>query len=74
MTSLPVAQFRLGARGELREGYMADVTVFDPGSLRDCATFSDPHRFSEGITHLVVNGQMVLAEGHLTAARPGSWL
>ncbi|MEI7880029.1 MAG: D-aminoacylase [bacterium] len=74
MTSLPAAQFRLEARGELREGYLADVTVFDPGSLRDCATFSDPHRFSEGITHLVVNGQIVLAEGHLTAVRPGAWL
>ncbi|MEI6169066.1 MAG: D-aminoacylase [bacterium] len=74
MTSLPAAQFRLGARGELREGYLADVTVLDPGTVRDCATFSDPHRFSEGITHLIVNGQTVLADGQLTGARPGSWL
>jgi N-acyl-D-amino-acid deacylase len=74
MTSLPAAQFRLTARGELREGYLADVTVLDPGTVRDCASFSDPHRFSEGITHLVVNGQTVLADGRLTGARPGSWL
>ncbi len=74
MTSLAAGQFRLGARGELRTGYYADVTVFDPGSLRDCATFSDPHRISEGITHLVVNGATVLADSQLTGARTGSWL
>jgi len=74
MTALPAAQFSLAARGELREGYLADVTVFDPGSLRDCATFSDPHRFSDGISHLVVNGITVLADGQLTGARPGVWL
>lgn len=74
MTSLPAAQFSLRMRGELKEGYIADVTVFDPGSLRDCSTFSDPHRFSDGITHLVVNGITVLQEGQLTGFRPGMWL
>jgi N-acyl-D-amino-acid deacylase len=74
MTSLPATQFQLTARGELREGYLADVTVLDPGTLKDQASFKDPHRFSEGITHLIVNGQTVMAEGHLTGARPGAWL
>jgi N-acyl-D-amino-acid deacylase len=74
MTSLAAKHFMLSARGELREGYMADVTVLDPNTLRDCATYSDPHRFSSGITHLVVNGVTVLTEGQLTGARPGSWL
>lgn len=74
MTSLPAAQFELARRGELREGYQADVVVLDAGALGDCATFSDPHRFSGGITHLVVNGKMTLADGQLTGVRSGVWL
>ena len=74
MTSLPAAQFSLSARGELKEGYKADITVFDPVSIQDCSSYSDPHRFSAGITHLVVNGVRVLADGLLTGNRPGMWL
>jgi len=74
MTSLPAAQFSLSARGELKEGYKADITVFDPVAIQDCSSYSDPHRFSAGITHLVVNGVKVLADGLLTGNRPGMWL
>jgi len=74
MTSLPASQFSLSARGELRVGYLADVAVFNPASIRDCSSYSDPHCLSQGITHLVVNGSPVLAAGRMTGNRPGCWL
>jgi N-acyl-D-amino-acid deacylase len=74
MTALPAAQFSLSGRGELKKGYKADVVVFDPDAMCDCATFSDPHRLSRGIAHLVVNGATVLADGQYTGRRSGAWL
>ncbi len=74
MTALPAAQFSLAGRGELREGFLADVVVIDPVLLRDHSSFSDPHRLATGVTHLVVNGQTVLAENQFTGLRPGMWL
>ncbi len=67
------AAWRVGLtdRGILRPGMKADVTVFNPSTVRDVATFEDPARYSEGITFVLVNGQAVVDSGKITDARPG---
>ncbi|HYR86823.1 MAG TPA: D-aminoacylase, partial [Terriglobia bacterium] len=50
---------------------MADVTVFDPATIRDVATFDDPNRYSIGIKHVFVNGKPVVANGAITDQKPG---
>jgi N-acyl-D-aspartate/D-glutamate deacylase len=49
----------------------ADLVVFDPGTIRDRATFENPHRYAEGVSLVVVNGQVVLEGERMTGARPG---
>lgn len=74
MTSLPAQRLGLKDRGLLREGFAADVVVFDPRRAIDRATFEDPHRFSEGIVHVLVNGVPVLESGRVTGDLPGRFL
>ena len=74
MTSLAAQRVGLADRGLLRAGSFADVTVFDPATVNDSATFADPHRPSVGIVHVFVNGRAVLRGGQLTAERPGRGL
>jgi dihydroorotase/N-acyl-D-amino-acid deacylase len=71
MTSLPASRMRLRDRGVLRAGMAADVVAFDPATVRERATYADPLRYSEGIPYVAVNGQLVVDEGRITAARPG---
>jgi N-acyl-D-amino-acid deacylase len=71
MTSLPAQTFRLTDRGLLREGYAADVVVFDEGRVADLATFEQPHQYPAGISHVLVNGAEVFADSLMTGARPG---
>lgn len=71
MTSLPAAHFRLGQRGLVKEGYAADLVVFDPARVRDTATFERPHAYPEGIAFVLVNGVPVVRKGVHTGARPG---
>jgi N-acyl-D-amino-acid deacylase len=71
MTSLPAAKLRLRDRGELRPGAFADVVVFDPATVADAATFTDPHRYPRGMPWVLVNGRPVVAGGRHTGARPG---
>jgi N-acyl-D-amino-acid deacylase len=71
MTSLAASQFGIDRRGILREGYFADVVVFDAAMVADRATFDDPHRYPVGIQHVIVNGVPVLSPEGLTGARPG---
>jgi N-acyl-D-aspartate/D-glutamate deacylase len=71
MTSLPARRVRLFDRGLIRPGIAADIVVFDPGTIRDVATFEAPLRYSEGVTHVVVNGKVVLDDGKMTTERPG---
>lgn len=74
MTSLAAQRVGLLDRGLLRPGMFADITVFDPATVNDRATFEQPHQPSVGIEYVFVNGQAVLQRGQLTAARPGRGL
>ena len=71
MTSLPAANIGAFQRGELREGYYADVVVFDPERIRDNATFEEPHQYATGMRHVFVNGEQVLRNGRHTGTKPG---
>ena len=71
MTGFPAANLRLDRRGLLRPGYFADVVAFDPATVQDHATFTDPHRYATGLAHVLVNGSVVLRDGDHTGARPG---
>jgi N-acyl-D-amino-acid deacylase len=55
----------------LREGLKADIAVFDPATVRDTATFEKPHSYAEGVSYVVVNGEVAFENGAMTAARPG---
>ena len=74
MTSSVAERLRIRDRGQLREGFFADVVVFDPVTVHDRATFTDPHQLSVGIEWVFVNGQPVVAEGTHTGALPGRTL
>ncbi|HNQ73296.1 MAG TPA: D-aminoacylase [Verrucomicrobiota bacterium] len=74
MTSLPATTFRLKNRGLLKDGFWADLTLFDPQQVQDRATFRDPHHYATGIPFVLVNGVVVVAQGELTDARPGRGL
>jgi N-acyl-D-amino-acid deacylase len=71
MTSFPAARLGLQDRGVLRPGLKADITVFDPATVADRATFQNPHQYATGIDWVIVNGQVVFADGSMTEARPG---
>jgi dihydroorotase/N-acyl-D-amino-acid deacylase len=73
-TSLAAQRMRLGDRGVLKVGMWADVVVFDPETVRDRATFAQPHQLAEGMRWVLVNGVPVIAEGKATGARPGKVL
>ncbi len=74
MTSLPAQRVGLLDRGLLRPGLVADITIFDPRTVIDRATFAEPHQYSIGVRYVIVNGQVVLDDGRLTEARPGRGL
>ena len=71
LTSLPATNLSLKGRGVLREGYYADVVLFDPATVADHATFDKPHQLATGIRDVFVNGVQVLKDGEHTGARPG---
>ncbi|HEX6097212.1 MAG TPA: D-aminoacylase [Thermoanaerobaculia bacterium] len=71
MTSLAASRAGFKDRGVLREGMKADVVVLDPQRVQDRSTYEDPHHFSEGVAHVLVNGVPVLRDGKMTGALPG---
>jgi N-acyl-D-amino-acid deacylase len=70
-TSRPAARVGLADRGILRPGMKADITIFNPATVRDVSTFVDPTHYSQGIEHVLVNGKAVVSAGKITAERPG---
>jgi N-acyl-D-amino-acid deacylase len=74
MTSLPAAVFGMKDRGVIREGAAADIAIFDPGRVRDRATYTRPHQLAEGVDYVLVNGTVVVDGGTFTAALPGKVL
>ncbi len=74
MTSLPAEHFRFDKRGLLKAGYAADITVFDPATVADAATFEKPHAFAVGVPYVLVNGVVVVRKGEHTGALPGQVL
>ncbi len=74
MTSLPAQVLRLKDRGSIREGMWGDIVVFDAGAFEDTATFESPHQFSRGLAYVLVNGEIVFADGGWTGRLPGQTL
>jgi N-acyl-D-aspartate/D-glutamate deacylase len=74
MTSAAAAQFHVAERGVIRPGLFADVTIFDPATVADTATYDRPHQYPTGIPHVIVNGVPALLDGKVTDARPGRML
>ena len=71
MTSKAASRVHLIDRGILRPGMLADVTIFDPASIRDVSDFGDPKHYSVGVRHVLVNGRRVVSDGVITSERPG---
>jgi len=74
MTSWPARIFGFSRRGLVKEGYLADLVLFDLKKLDDKATWSNPHQYPEGINYVLINGQVVLENGQITGCRPGQVL
>ncbi|MFN0094326.1 MAG: N-acyl-D-amino-acid deacylase family protein [Dehalococcoidia bacterium] len=74
MTQMSCERFGLAGRGLVREGYWADLVLFDPRIVRDTATYDDPQREPEGIRMVVVNGEVALESGHHTGVGAGRML
>ena len=71
ITSLPAQKIGLRDRGLLKEGFYADIVIFDPERIIDKATFTDPHQYPEGIEYVIVNGEIVVEKGEHTGAQAG---
>jgi N-acyl-D-amino-acid deacylase len=71
LAALPAHVLRIERRGELKEGFYADVVVLDPETIQDHATFVEPHQYATGMVHVFVNGEHVLRDGDHTGATPG---
>jgi N-acyl-D-amino-acid deacylase len=70
-TYRPAEKLGLASKGRVQVGADADLVVFDPGTVRDLATYTDPHRFPEGIEHVLVSGEVTIRAGHHSGARAG---
>jgi N-acyl-D-amino-acid deacylase len=71
LTSYPARRLSIPDRGEIREGMWADVVVFDERTIAERATYAEPMQLASGVSHLTVNGTLVLDDGHHTGATPG---
>ncbi|HSE16193.1 MAG TPA: D-aminoacylase [Pyrinomonadaceae bacterium] len=71
MTSLPAQTFGFRDRGLIREGFAADLVIFDENTIIDQATFDKPHQFPLGISYVIVNGGLVIENNQMTTTRPG---
>ncbi len=74
MTSLPAQTFSLRDRGQIREGFAADIVIFDETKITDKATFEQPHQYAEGFSFVIVNGGIVFDGAKMTGEMPGQAL
>ena len=74
LAKFPAKNLKIQKRGELKNGYYADVVIFDPAKLKDNASFDKPHVYAEGMIHVLVNGVQVLKDGEHTGAKPGRFV
>jgi len=74
MTSLPAQKFQLKDRGLLREGYAADIVVFDEKTVQDNSTYEKPHQYSTGFKYVLVNGAVTVENDHHIGTRNGKVL
>jgi N-acyl-D-amino-acid deacylase len=71
MSGFPTERFRIPERGVLREGYFADVVVFDPETVADRSTWDEPRLHPVGIERVLVNGEVVVSDGASSGRLPG---
>lgn len=71
MTSLPAQKFQLNDRGLLREGFAADIVVFNEVEVQDHSTYEQPHQYSTGFTYVIVNGRLTVDNGKHNGTRAG---
>ncbi len=71
LTSMPAENLKIRARGLLKAGYFADLVIFDPATVIDHASYTEPHQYATGVRHVLVNGELVLKDGEHTGATPG---
>jgi N-acyl-D-amino-acid deacylase len=74
MTSLPAQKFQLAGRGLLREGYAADIVIFDEKEVQDVSTYDKPHAYSKGFHYVIVNGMLTVDHEKHTGIRAGQAL
>jgi len=71
LTTLPATNLKIKKRGAIKEGFYADLAIFDPNEIQDHATYDKPMQYSTGMVHVFVNGTQVLNNGEHTGALPG---
>ena len=71
ITSLPAQREHLAGRGLLKSSFYADVTIFDPATIIDTATYADPNQVAKGVQYVFVNGQLEWEQGRLTGVTAG---
>ena len=74
MTLFPSRRFKINDRGLLKKGMAGDVVIFDDKTIQDLATFTDPHKYPEGISYVIINGEIVIDHESHTDLRPGKLL
>ncbi len=74
MTSLPAERLGLTNRGRLAPGYAADIVIMEAEKVKANATFTDPHQYPSGITHVIVNGEIVINDEKFTGKTPGEMI
>lgn len=74
MTSMPAVRLGLSDRGYIKEGMQADITIFNPRTIKEVGTFEDPHHYPEGINYVLVNGDLAFSNNKLTTSRSGQVL
>lgn len=74
MSTFPANFIGFGQRGEVKEGFVADLVIFDPNTVRARSDWGHPEHYSEGMVHVLVGGELVLSNGRMTGSLPGKFV